>query len=82
MSFPGRRTAAREHVAKAGPDAVGREALGLIYLLYMVMSAGSGYLSMAIALNALSLHARCTVIFVVVGAIIVCTFWSDTSNKS
>ncbi|KAL8279595.1 hypothetical protein RQP46_007908 [Phenoliferia psychrophenolica] len=44
---------------------VGREFLGFVYLLYMVMSAGSGYLSISIALNALSLHARCTVIFVV-----------------
>ncbi|KAK4702958.1 hypothetical protein P7C70_g3266, partial [Phenoliferia sp. Uapishka_3] len=50
---------------------IGREGLGFVYLLYMVMSAGSGLLSISIAFNAMSQHAICTVIFVVVSTIIV-----------
>lgn len=37
----------------------------------MTMIAGSGLLSISIALNAVSSHATCTVVWVVVGAVVV-----------
>ncbi|KAK4056154.1 hypothetical protein OIO90_002885 [Microbotryomycetes sp. JL221] len=50
---------------------LGREVLGGIYWLYMTCISGSGMLSIAIAFNTFSEHGACTVIFVVVAAIIV-----------
>ncbi|KAI5481936.1 aldolase [Pseudohyphozyma bogoriensis] len=40
-----------------------------VYWLYMTCIAGSGLLSIAIALNTVSEHGTCSVVFVVVGAI-------------
>lgn len=50
---------------------VGREFLGVIYLLYMICIAGSGMIGVSIALNTLSEHGACTVAFVAVAAIAV-----------
>lgn len=55
---------------------VGREVLGGFYWLYMTCSAGSAMLSTSIALNAVSNHGTCTVVFVVVAAIIAGVFAS------
>lgn len=48
---------------------VGRECFGAIYWLYMTCIAGSGMLGISIALNSVSNHGACTVVFVVVAAI-------------
>ena len=48
----------------------GRELFGAVYWLMMTFIAGSAYLSFSIALNAITLHATCTQVFVVVGVII------------
>ncbi|KAG9611999.1 amino acid transporter, partial [Aureobasidium melanogenum] len=55
---------------------VGREALGAAYVLYYIFVAGSGILSISIALNALSTHAVCTAVFVAVAAVIGAVFSS------
>ncbi|KAH0278625.1 amino acid transporter, partial [Aureobasidium melanogenum] len=49
---------------------VGREVMGIAYVLYWIFVAGSGMLSISIALNALSTHGACTAVFVAVAAII------------
>lgn len=50
---------------------IGRELLGGAFFLYMIMISGSGMLGVSIALNTLSEHGTCTVVFVVVAAIVV-----------
>lgn len=47
----------------------GREFLGAIYWIYMIAISGSGMLGVSIALNTLSEHGACTVVFVVVAAV-------------
>jgi hypothetical protein len=47
-----------------------RRNLTFALLIDMVCSAGSGMLSTSIAFNAITLHGTCTVVFVVVAAII------------
>ncbi|KAG9679051.1 amino acid transporter, partial [Aureobasidium melanogenum] len=49
---------------------IGREVMGVAYVLYWIFVAGSGMLSISIAFNALSTHGACTAVFVVVAAII------------
>ncbi|KAI4715894.1 hypothetical protein E4T48_07908 [Aureobasidium sp. EXF-10727] len=55
---------------------IGRELFAGAYALFYIFVAGSGILSVSIALNALSTHAVCTAIFVLVGAIVGFTFSS------
>ncbi|KAL4904423.1 hypothetical protein BDW74DRAFT_168446 [Aspergillus multicolor] len=47
---------------------VGFEVLGAAYALFWIFVGGSGMLSISIALNALSNHAICTAIYVVIAA--------------
>jgi amino acid permease len=49
---------------------IGREIFGFFYWLHITAVAGSGLLSFSVALNAVSLHATCTVVFVVVGLVL------------
>ncbi|KAK4049683.1 hypothetical protein OIV83_003958 [Microbotryomycetes sp. JL201] len=63
-------------VGKTMGGVVGREVLGGIYWLYMTCISGSGMLSIAIAFNTFSEHGACTVVFVVVAAILVFLFSS------
>ncbi|KAI7778975.1 hypothetical protein LA080_001492 [Diaporthe eres] len=49
---------------------IGREVFGAAFCLYWTFIAGSGMLSVSIGLNAVSSHATCTAVFVVVGAIV------------
>ncbi|EFQ30153.1 transmembrane amino acid transporter [Colletotrichum graminicola M1.001] len=49
---------------------VGREVLGAAFCLLFTFTSGSAMLSISIALNALSTHATCTAVFVVVAAVI------------
>ncbi|KAL1884607.1 hypothetical protein Plec18167_002197 [Paecilomyces lecythidis] len=49
---------------------IGREVLGVCFCLYFTFVSGSALLSISIALNAVSEHAVCTAIFVLVSAII------------
>ncbi|KAM0787036.1 hypothetical protein ACM66B_006302 [Microbotryomycetes sp. NB124-2] len=63
-------------VGKTMFGGVGREVLGGIYWLYMTCISGSGMLSIAIAFNTFSEHGACTVVFVVVAAILVFIFSS------
>jgi hypothetical protein len=51
----------------AGP--IGREAVGLLYLLLMVFIAGAAFLAVSISLNAVSSHATCTMVFVAIATI-------------
>ncbi|BEI81094.1 hypothetical protein CcaverHIS002_0202540 [Cutaneotrichosporon cavernicola] len=48
----------------------GEEFLSVAFLLYMVFIAGSAILAISTALNAITLHATCTAVFVAVAAII------------
>ncbi|CAG9940919.1 unnamed protein product [Clonostachys rosea f. rosea IK726] len=48
---------------------IGREIFGVIFVLFQVFTAGSAVISVSIALNALSMHATCTAVFVAVAAI-------------
>ncbi|KPV77762.1 uncharacterized protein RHOBADRAFT_33948 [Rhodotorula graminis WP1] len=49
---------------------VGREVLGVGYWLLMTCIAGSALLGISTALNAMSLHATCTAVFVAVAAVV------------
>ncbi|KAL3467058.1 transmembrane amino acid transporter protein-domain-containing protein [Aspergillus heterothallicus] len=49
---------------------IGRVLFGSAFCLYWIFVAGSGMLSISIGLNAVSTHATCTAVFVVVAAII------------
>ncbi|KAJ0106959.1 hypothetical protein J7T55_011054 [Diaporthe amygdali] len=49
---------------------IGREFFGAAFCLYWIFVAGSGMLSVSIGLNAVSTHATCTAVFVVVAAIV------------
>ncbi|OWZ44048.1 neutral amino acid transporter [Cryptococcus neoformans var. grubii Br795] len=49
---------------------IGREVFGAIYWIQLTAVAGAGLLSVSVALNAMSGHATCTIVFVVVAAII------------
>lgn len=49
---------------------VGREFLGAAFCLYWIFVAGSGMLTISIALNAVSAHGTCTAVFVFVAAIL------------
>ncbi|KAJ8114555.1 hypothetical protein OPT61_g3599 [Boeremia exigua] len=53
---------------------IGREVLGLGFILYEVFAIGSGMLGVSIGLNAVSSHGACTVVFVTVAAIVVFCF--------
>ncbi|WWC89631.1 uncharacterized protein L201_004556 [Kwoniella dendrophila CBS 6074] len=44
---------------------------GNIYAVTLILSAGSGMLALSVALNAVTVHGTCTVVFVAVAAIIV-----------
>ncbi|KAL4807234.1 transmembrane amino acid transporter protein-domain-containing protein [Aspergillus unguis] len=48
---------------------VGKGFFGIVFGLYWIFVAGSGMLSISIALNAVSTHATCTAVFVAVAAI-------------
>ncbi|GAA6022741.1 hypothetical protein JCM10207_008086 [Rhodosporidiobolus poonsookiae] len=48
----------------------GGEFAGVAYLLYSTFSCGSALLTISTALNAISLHATCTAVFVVAGAVV------------
>lgn len=49
---------------------VGREFLGAAYIVYYIFVTGSAVLSVSVGLNALSRHAACTAVFVVVAAVV------------
>ncbi|GAA5865256.1 hypothetical protein JCM8547_008332 [Rhodosporidiobolus lusitaniae] len=49
---------------------IGGEAAGVAYFLYSVFNCGSAFLTISTALNAISLHATCTAVFVVVGVVV------------
>ncbi|KAJ5391172.1 amino acid transporter [Penicillium cosmopolitanum] len=49
---------------------IGKAFFGSAFCLYWVFVAGSGMLSISIALNALSTHGTCTAVFVAVAAIV------------
>lgn len=51
----------------AGP--IGREMVGLLYLLLMVFIAGAAFLAVSISLNAVSSHATCTMVFVAIATL-------------
>ncbi|UPK96000.1 hypothetical protein LCI18_006935 [Fusarium solani-melongenae] len=55
---------------------VGREIVGLCYILFLIFDAGSGMLSVSISFNAVSTHGTCTAVFVAVAAIIAICFAS------
>ncbi|KAI9644860.1 hypothetical protein NHQ30_006887 [Ciborinia camelliae] len=55
---------------------IARELIGAGFFLFWVFVAASGMLSVSIALNALSTHATCTAVFVLVAAIIAFVFSS------
>ncbi|KAF3401689.1 N amino acid transport system protein [Penicillium rolfsii] len=55
---------------------IGREFLGAAFTLFPTFCAGSGMLSVSIALNALSMHAICTAVFVAIAAIVTFFFSS------
>ncbi|CAI7666337.1 unnamed protein product [Penicillium bialowiezense] len=48
---------------------IGREVFGFVFCVYWIFVAGSGMLSLSIALNAVSNHATCTAAYVAVAAI-------------
>ncbi|CAH0019939.1 unnamed protein product, partial [Clonostachys rhizophaga] len=48
---------------------IGREIFGVIFVLFQIFTAGSAVISVSIALNALSMHATCTAVFVAIAAI-------------
>ncbi|KAJ9093042.1 hypothetical protein QFC21_006533 [Naganishia friedmannii] len=56
--------------------AIGREVMGAIYWIFMVAVVGSSLLSISIALNAMSMHATCTAVFVAVALVITFIFAS------
>ncbi|CAK9785103.1 unnamed protein product [Cutaneotrichosporon oleaginosum] len=47
---------------------VGREVLATSFTIYMIFVCGSGLVSISTALNAVSIHATCTAVFIVVAA--------------
>jgi hypothetical protein len=53
---------------------VGKELVGLMFLIAQVLCVGGGVLGISIALNALSDHSRCTTIFSLVATILVTLF--------
>ncbi|KAJ5728374.1 hypothetical protein N7493_004704 [Penicillium malachiteum] len=55
---------------------VGREVYGTIFWLYWIFNGGSGILSLSIGLNAVSTHAACNAVFVVISALIGFAFTS------
>ncbi|KAJ9110935.1 hypothetical protein QFC20_002701 [Naganishia adeliensis] len=55
---------------------IGREIFGAIYWIFMVAVVGSSLLSISIALNAMSMHAVCTAVFVAVALVITFIFAS------
>ncbi|KAJ6005045.1 hypothetical protein N7540_012844 [Penicillium herquei] len=55
---------------------IGRDIYGIIFWRYWIFNGGSGILSLSIGLNAVSKHATCTAVFVVVSAIIGFAFTS------
>ncbi|KAL1304362.1 hypothetical protein AAFC00_003366 [Neodothiora populina] len=55
---------------------IAREILGAAFFIFWIFVSASGMLSVSIALNALSTHATCTAVFVVVAAIIAFLFSS------
>lgn len=54
----------------------GKEFIGAVYVLYWIFVAGSGMLGLSIGLNAVSVHATCTAVFVALAAILACIFGS------
>ncbi|WWC72427.1 uncharacterized protein I206_106389 [Kwoniella pini CBS 10737] len=54
----------------------GREIIGFAFWLEVVAIAGASFLSISVAFNTITEHATCTVVWVVVGAIIVAVFAS------
>lgn len=50
---------------------IGREIFGAFFWIYLTVIAGAGMIGISTALNALSTHGACTVIFVAVAAVVV-----------
>ncbi|KAK8845615.1 hypothetical protein IAR55_006331 [Kwoniella newhampshirensis] len=50
---------------------VGREVIGFAYWLEVVAIAGASFLSISVAFNTITEHATCTVVWAVIGAVIV-----------
>lgn len=48
---------------------IGRECLAICFFLFMIMTAAGGIVSLSVSLNAVSLHATCTAVFVAVAAV-------------
>lgn len=47
----------------------GQEAFSIAYPLFMIFLTGSGFVAISIAFNAITTHATCTVVWVVIAAI-------------
>nr|XP_031858123.1 uncharacterized protein CI109_006464 [Kwoniella shandongensis]KAA5525195.1 hypothetical protein CI109_006464 [Kwoniella shandongensis] len=55
---------------------VGREVIGFAYWLEVVAIAGASFLSISVAFNTITEHATCTVVWALIGAVIVALFAS------
>ncbi|BGP40954.1 hypothetical protein JCM10450v2_004959 [Rhodotorula kratochvilovae] len=55
---------------------IGREVFGVGYWLLMTCISGSAFLGISTALNAMSMHATCTAVFVAVAAVVTLPFAS------
>ncbi|WWC58051.1 uncharacterized protein I303_100586 [Kwoniella dejecticola CBS 10117] len=49
----------------------GREILGFAYLLEVVATGGASFLSISVAFNAITDHATCSVVWAIIGAVVV-----------
>lgn len=47
----------------------GRELFSIAYPLFMIFLSGSGFVAISIAFNAITTHATCTVVWVVIAAV-------------
>lgn len=61
----------KDMAGAAGGGAIGREIVGLLFIIAYVLCTGSGILGVSIALNALSSHAACTVWWSFIATIVV-----------
>ncbi|KAK6906696.1 hypothetical protein I203_100683 [Kwoniella mangroviensis CBS 8507] len=55
---------------------IGREVIGFAFWLEVVAIAGASFLSISVAFNTITEHAACTVVWAVIGAVIVAVFAS------
>ncbi|WVQ95771.1 hypothetical protein IAU59_002870 [Kwoniella sp. CBS 9459] len=74
LNHPEVYTAADAAYIMWGP--IGRETIGFAYWLLVVAIAGATFLSISVAFNTITEHAACTVVWAVVGAVIVAAFAS------